>query len=84
MSALALRQAPRARPAFEELYCSAERIILIRGLHFNVDLEAMYLGLFGDYPPDGARIRFVVAPDAEIRSRRPDWPALKTGRWLWR
>ena len=78
-----MKSAALRKPAFEELFCSAERIVLIRGLHYNLDLELMYLDIFG-VPPDGARIQFVVAPDTEIRSRRPDWPALKTGRWLWR
>jgi hypothetical protein len=76
-AALARKPAP-----IEELYCSAERIVLIRGVHYNLDLELMYLDIFGP-PPDGARIRFVLAPGAEIRSRRADWPALKTGRWSW-
>ena len=78
-AALARKPAP-----IEELFCSAEIVLLIHGLHFNLDLEVLYLQRFGCYPPDGAAVRFVIAPDAEIRSRRPDWPALKTGRWLWR
>ena len=77
-----MKSAALRKPAFEELFCSAERIVLIRGVHFNLDLEVMYLDIFG-VPPDGARIRFVLAPGAEIRSRSADLPACRTGRWSW-
>ena len=77
-----MRTAALRKPAFQELFCSAERIVLIRGTHYNLDLELMYLDIFGP-PPDGARIRFVLARDGEIRSRRADLPALTTGRWAW-
>lgn len=79
MSAAALR-----KPApFEQLYCSAEIVVLIRGLHFNLDLSRMYVDLYG-VPRDGDRIRFVLALGAEIRSRSAALPALTTGRTLWR
>lgn len=70
---------PRSAP-FEQLYCSAEIVVLIRGVHYNLDLELLYLDLYGP-PAKSARIRFVLAPGAEIRSRTAARPACRTGRW---
>jgi hypothetical protein len=80
MSAAAVR-----KPApFEQLYVSAEIVVLIRGVHFNLDLARLYVDLYGR-PADGARIRFVLARGAEIRSHSTALPALSTGRWsAWR
>jgi len=82
MSALALRQAPRRapRPAFQPLYCSAERIVLIRGTHYNVCLREIHDAIYGAPDPDGI-VQFVLVRGARFLSRRADLPACSTGYW---
>lgn len=73
-----MRSAALRKPAFEQIYVSAEIIVLVRGVHYNLDLELLYVDLYG-LPRDGSRIRFVLAPGAQLLSRRADLPACRTG-----
>jgi hypothetical protein len=76
MSAAALR-----KPApFVELYVAAERIILIRGTHWNLNLRELHDAICGA-PVPGVRVRFVLARDGRILSKRADLPAVDTGYW---
>jgi hypothetical protein len=74
VSAAALR-----KPAVEELFCSAERIVLLSGVHYNLNLRELFEARFG--PWRGEDVRFVLARGARILSRRADLPACDSGYW---
>jgi len=75
-----MRTAALRKPAFEPLYVSHERILLIHGTHYNLNLRELHDSRFGEPPPD-FKVHFVLAPGARILSRRADLPACRTGYW---
>ena len=68
------------RPRFETPYCSGERVIVIRGLHWNLNLREVYERLYGAPRADDV-VRFILARGALVLSRSPEEPALVTGIW---
>ena len=76
-----MRSAALRKPApFEEIFVSTERIILIRGTHWNLNLRELHDANFGA-PVPGVRVRFVLPRDSRIFSKRADLPACTTGYW---
>jgi hypothetical protein len=70
-----------AEPAtFAQLFCSRERVIVIRGVHWNLNLRELHDSLHGEPRADDV-VRFIIAEGALILSRSPDLPALRTGIW---
>lgn len=57
-----------------------ERVIVIRGVQWNLDLRALHDALYGEPRWDDV-VRFIFAEDALFLSRHPDLPALRTGSW---
>jgi hypothetical protein len=74
-----MRTAALRAPAFEPLYCSAERVILLQGTFWNLNLRELYEARFG--PWRGEDVRFVLARGSRILSRRADMPACVSGYW---
>jgi hypothetical protein len=75
-----MRTAALRKPAIEPLYVSRERILLIHGTHYNLNLRELYEAIFGA-PSEDLDVLFVLAPGARILSRRADLPACRTGCW---
>lgn len=75
-----MRSAALRKPAFEPLYVSAERIVLIHGVHYNITLREIHDAVYGE-PLPGVAVQFALAPGARILSRRTDLPAVRTGYW---
>ena len=81
MNALAQQTAPRLRPApFTPLNVSHERIIVLKGTHYNINLREIHDAIFGP-PLRGVKVRFVLASGARILSRASCLPAVRTGFW---
>ena len=68
------------RPRFECVLGARERVIVIRGLHWNLNLREVHDALFGEPRADDV-VRFVLASGALVLSRSADEPALVTGVW---
>jgi len=75
-----MRTAALRKPAFEPLYVSRERILLIHGTHYNLNLRDLYVSIYGE-PRGDEDVLFVAAPGARIRSHRAHLPACCSGVW---
>lgn len=69
-----------ADPRAEPLYCSHERVIVIRGVHWNLNLRELHDSIYGEPRADDT-VRFIFADGALILSQSPEQPALLTGTW---
>jgi hypothetical protein len=56
-----------------------ERIVLITGTHYNLNLREYYEARFGE--PRADDVVHFIAHRAVFLSRSPDLPAVKTGIW---
>ena len=61
------------------LYCARARVVVIRGVHWNLNLRDVHDAMYGPAGDDNAW--FIVTSDALILSRSPDFPAVRTGTW---
>ena len=74
------RPAPLTGAGALPLYCVAERIVLIRGVHWNLTLRELHDSIYGE-PRGVEHVRFYIAKGALILSRSTLLPALRTGPW---